>query len=303
MGHPPRRSGMRRLLSFFGGLAIAFVLVVITLQAGSKGEIKTSPAPKTHHVIAVALLISGASRGPAVLRRFAASLQHNVIQPFKQQSATIHAFVWLQDAAAEQTLCHLLVAHRDRGLDQPCITRDSALREAAQATRRVSLQPPPGSRSAADEMATVAADHPPSAYPPSAWRSDRSPNTLRMLHKWRGVEWLRLRTLAEQDATTPSSRGVAGHHDWVLRSKKRAAPALLRARRLVHASSTEAVKHEGGGRGVFVLRACAARGLGTPMIEAHSRRVRLSRGRVLRRVVTAPFSSSGPRATGAPRPP
>lgn len=214
MPPPSQRRGMRRgVLSFFGGLAISFVAIMLFLRRSAPA---VAPAPK--HGVTVALLVSGAARGPAVLRCFASSLRQNVIHPFgQQQSANVQAFVWLQDAAAEHSLCHLLSAERGRSSRfssvQLCVTRDAALRDfdAPQAGRHASLHPPAGSRRADDEMATVAADHPPSAYPQGAWRADRSPNTLRMLHKWRGVEWLRLQTLAR--------RGDDQHpHTWVLRS-------------------------------------------------------------------------------------
>ena len=149
------------------------------------------PAP-----IIVAIAVSGAARGQAALRRFAASLRRHVILPFsEQQGAVSDAFLWLQDDGAEELLCSLL--HQDLRI---CATRGGELRAEAQpidSSRKVQLVRllPPGSGGSADEGASIAADHPSEGYPADVWKQDQSPNTLRMLHKWRGVEALRQFTL------------------------------------------------------------------------------------------------------------
>lgn len=182
------------------------------------------PAP-----IIVAIAVSGAARGQAALRRFAASLRRHVILPFsEQQGAVSDAFLWLQDDGAEELLCSLL--HQDLRI---CATRGGELRAEAQpidSSRKVQLVRllPPGSGGSADEGASIAADHPSEGYPADVWKPDQSPNTLRMLHKWRGVEALRQFTLAKLGAggavggATGGAAGAAASsryllHTWVLR--------------------------------------------------------------------------------------
>ena len=148
---------------------------------------------------AFAISVSGASRSPAALKSFASSLLCHVIRP-ASTTYGFHALVWMQDSDAEMMLCNLLDA--DVTL---CLTRQMAV----MTLRGDPL--PSGSKGAQDEAAAIAADHSKEAYG-AAWIEDMSFNTLRMLHKLRGVEYLRERALA---AATDGS--VAGGHLWVLR--------------------------------------------------------------------------------------
>jgi hypothetical protein len=130
-----------------------------------------------------------------VLKSFASSLLRHVIRP-ASTTYGFHALVWMQDSDAEMMLCNLLDA--DVTL---CLTRQMAV-----------MTLPSGSKGEQDEAAAIAADHPKEAYG-AAWIEDMSFNTLRMLHKLRGVEYLRERALA---TATDGSAAAAGHM-WVLR--------------------------------------------------------------------------------------
>ena len=147
----------------------------------------------------VAISISGASRGSATLRSFTTTLSKHVIRP-AGGAYGFHVLVWLQDDDAE-TLVHSLLA--DDVLR--CLTRRRALDEWHPGVEA----PPRGSASAREEAASIAADHPPSLYVEAGtWveGDSMSLNTLRMLHKLRGAEWLRQLVLAG-----------AEEHAWVLR--------------------------------------------------------------------------------------
>lgn len=144
---------------------------------------------------AFAISVSGASRSPAVLKSFASSLLRHVIRP-ASTTYGFHALVWMQDSDAEMMLCNMLDA--DVTL---CLTRQMAV-----------MTLPSGSKGEQDEAAAIAADHSKEAYG-AAWIEDMSFNTLRMLHKLRGVEYLRERALA---TATDGSAAAAGHM-WVLR--------------------------------------------------------------------------------------
>lgn len=124
----------------------------------------------------VAVCVSGATRGPASLRATVAALQTHLLLPAKRvHGARISLFAWLQDSAAEQAF-------------------EEALRsEPVVITRRMlyHLLPPELAR---DEAAALRADHGrliDSRRLGSAARGVNLTNTLRMLRKIRGCEWLR----------------------------------------------------------------------------------------------------------------
>jgi len=102
-------------------------------------------------------------------------------------SARFDVFLWLQETDAELLLASLLA---NEPAVRSCISRHEVLRQNV------------------DEATAIVADHSPSRYG-AAWRADTTPNTLRMLHKLRGVEQLRRATLA--------SLGDGAQHAWVLR--------------------------------------------------------------------------------------
>jgi hypothetical protein len=139
----------------------------------------------------VAICVSGAPRSIGVLEQFAASLLQHVV---RQHRATFDAFLWMDDTAAEAQLQRLLSG--DPGVRR-CVTRSQAALLL-------------GGQHAADEAASIARDHPASRYG-LAWHAERSVNTLRMLHKLREVEALRVMTVAR------SGSGGAQGHSWVLR--------------------------------------------------------------------------------------
>ena len=154
----------------------------------------------------VALAVSGSSRGSLSLHRFANAMRSCVIIP-AAANYDFHAFLWLQDAAAEDLL-HRALADSVRIV--------SSRREALSDT---SAQPPSGSQGPESELSAISVDHEPStlsqrlhlgkAEEKSAEHGVQRLNTLRMLHKLRGVEWLRLHTL--------SKLGGGVTHTWVLR--------------------------------------------------------------------------------------
>ena len=127
----------------------------------------------------IAVCVSGATRGPASLRASVAALRAHLLVPAKQMhGARISVFGWLQDSAAEQQF-------------------EEALRgEPIVITRRMvhHLLPP---ELALNEATALRADH--GRLIDSERAGSRMPaargvnltNTLRMLRKIRGCEWLR----------------------------------------------------------------------------------------------------------------
>ena len=127
----------------------------------------------------IAVCVSGATRGPASLRASVAALRAHLLVPARQMhGARISVFGWLQDSAAEQAF-------------------EEALRsEPVVITRRMvhHLLPP---ELALNEAAALRADH--GRLIDSQRIGSRTPaargvnltNTLRMLRKIRGCEWLR----------------------------------------------------------------------------------------------------------------
>ena len=127
----------------------------------------------------IAVCVSGATRGPASLRASVAALRAHLLVPAKQMhGARISVFGWLQDSAAEQQF-------------------EEALRgEPIVITRRMvhHLLPP---ELALNEATALRADH--GRLIDSERAGSRTPaargvnltNTLRMLRKIRGCEWLR----------------------------------------------------------------------------------------------------------------
>ena len=125
----------------------------------------------------VAVCISGAARGPVSLRASVQALRTYLIEPAKRShDARVHVFGWLQDDATETTLETLL--H-----DEPVVITRRMVRKLL----------PPGLALA--EGAALRADH---GWLTGSGRvaATTSPgvnftNTLRMLRKIRGCEWLR----------------------------------------------------------------------------------------------------------------
>ena len=129
--------------------------------------------------LVVAVCVSGATRGPESLRASIAALRENLLVPAKQMhGARISVFGWLQDSAAEQLFEELL-----RG--EPVVL-----------TRRMvhHILPP---ELALNEATALRVDHGPlidsqriDSQTPAAHGVNFT-NTLRMLRKIRGCEWLR----------------------------------------------------------------------------------------------------------------
>ena len=126
----------------------------------------------------IAVCVSGATRGPASLRASVAALRAHLLVPAKQMhGARISVFGWLQDSGAEQHL-------------------EEALRGELVVTRRMvhHLLPP---ELALNEAAALRADHgrlidsQRVGSRTLAARGVNLTNTLRMLRKIRGCEWLR----------------------------------------------------------------------------------------------------------------
>jgi len=183
-------------------VTLASVLFLLSLLHGVPQHlIVYSDATASRAVVAIE--VSGAPRGQeAGLRRFAASLLEHIVKPTHHAHGTVFdAFLWLQDDAAEAFLHRLLV-------NEPsvlfCTSRSEALSRytahAGGAWLRQDAQPE-------DEAAAIMHEHPPSQYG-YAWHAERSFNTLRMLHKLRGVERLRSGSARSSDN---------GGHQWVLR--------------------------------------------------------------------------------------
>lgn len=174
------------------GSVASAVMILLILRVSSRdpaeSTLKVDSAPKLRPM-AVALSISGQARGS--MSRFATQLHMHVINPAAQQ-ALFDALIWLQDAAAERQLQGLLCSGRAM---HRCLTRQEAL-----------MTRPPLPAAMFDESASISAMHDPATYG-SAWVQGMSENTLRMFHKLRGVEYLRIQVLAAGSAD----------HDWVLR--------------------------------------------------------------------------------------
>ena len=163
-------SAPRRRLPLVAGACVltAGLLLLSSLQ---RTTVVVEPGPPL-----VAICVSGATRGPASLRATLAALQTHLLLPAKRvHGARISLFGWLQDSAAEQAF-------------------EEALRsEPVVITRRMlyHLLPPELAR---DEAAALRADHGrliDSRRLGSAARGVNLTNTLRMLRKIRGCEWLR----------------------------------------------------------------------------------------------------------------
>ena len=146
--------------------AAALFLVLRPDPSPTKLQQRAAHTPTTP---AVAVCISGASRGPESLDRFAVALVAQLRPPANTE---MQAFIWLADAASEQRLERLLRESRRFGA---IYTR---LRDEAAGSTRLS------------EAEDIAAAHPAAAFG-DAWRPSMTPNTLRMLFKWRGVEGMR----------------------------------------------------------------------------------------------------------------
>lgn len=143
--------------------AIAASALLLLLRARPESTATPVYRPAAVHAPAVAICISGASRGPESLRRFTSALTAHLRPP---RGYELHAFVWLQDAASELDLERLLVAGGRMAL-----------------VRR-------GGVDGRSEAEDIASDHPPRRYG-AAFLPSMTPNTLRMLHKIRAVERLR----------------------------------------------------------------------------------------------------------------
>jgi hypothetical protein len=111
----------------------------------------------------IAVEVSGASRGTLPLHRFSKKLLEHALLP-ALESTDFDAYVWLDTKAAESDLCSLLTTAL-----RICESRHEKMLDTE------------------DEAASIAAEHPPSRFG-GAWRTDTTPNTMRMLYKLRGVE-------------------------------------------------------------------------------------------------------------------
>lgn len=207
MARPTARLHVRRCGLFAVGLVLLVVLLRNRGTAPPPSNIVQQPNPLL--VSTVAISVSGASRSEMALRRFSDALTRHVIQP-ALATHRFDAFVWLRDDAAEAMLCHAFHAHV-----RSCFSRHDALQRQLLAD-------------AVDEAATIAVDHPPARYG-SAWvaANNVSLNTLRMLHKLRGVE--QLRRLASSSDTQ--------QHTWVLRVRPDLELLALLALPAAHASA------------------------------------------------------------------
>ena len=140
----------------------ATLLILSSLQPRETSIIVPTPV--------VAVCISGASRGPAALRAFVAALEAHLMEPARRAHNTrFELYGWLQDhAAAESLLAKLLPT---------VVTR-----------RTVGHALPP--ELALDENTAIRTEHGHVAVGQLAYGVNLT-NTLRMLRKLRGCEWLR----------------------------------------------------------------------------------------------------------------
>ena len=149
-------------------LIAATLLILTSLQPREVSTVVPTPV--------VAVCISGASRGPATLRAFAAALETHLMEPARRaHNARFELFGWLQDdPAAERLLAQLLPS---------VVTR-----------RTVGTALPP--ELALDEDTAIRTEHGHVASVGPLTGSVNLTNTLRMLRKMRGCEWLRQRQQA-----------------------------------------------------------------------------------------------------------
>ena len=166
-----------RLLGYaFGAAAILLFL----LHRQPSAEIAVRPA-ETALKRRVAVCISGASRGGSALAAFAAALRTNLLE-YQSAAHEFELFAWLESPPAEAQLLKLLAPRT--------------------VSTRASVVVPPLLRQPED--AAIAADHHGGR---ASARADAGGtnrlNSLRMLYKLRGVEYLR--------------RQASSAHDLVLR--------------------------------------------------------------------------------------
>ncbi|KAL1515217.1 hypothetical protein AB1Y20_004278 [Prymnesium parvum] len=140
-------------------------------------ELRLPPERRVVAPTFVAICVSGAARGERSLAAFADSLRRRVIP----NEAKVQLFGWLQDDRAEAQLERLF--HE---------------RAFGTTTRRMLFAALPAALRLAESEA-IARDHPPTAFG-AKWRAEgnMSLNTLRMLRKFAGVEFLRQHVQAKQ---------------------------------------------------------------------------------------------------------
>ena len=182
----------RRLL-----MALMIAIACLYFLRTDRVEATTTLEALPRQAMAVAVCVSGQARGDDATATFARTLLERVVQP---SSAVFDVLIWLQDDATEARLRALLACplrsttSSSKGVRR-CLTRRDAL----------ALRPPPPAGIFDDSATSIAAVHREASYG-AGWLPDMSPNTLRMLHKLRGVEYLRRRLLED-----------GGVHAWVLR--------------------------------------------------------------------------------------
>ena len=162
-----------RLLGYaFGAAAILLFL----LHRQPSAEIAVRPA-ETALKRRVAICISGASRGDAALAAFAAALRTNLLE-YQSAAHNFELYAWLESPPAEAQLLKLLAPRT--------------------VSTRASVVVPPLLRQPED--AAIAADHHGGR---ASARADAGGtnrlNTLRMLYKLRGVEYLRRKASSAHD--------------------------------------------------------------------------------------------------------
>ena len=75
-------------------LLLATLVIILSIALSSSGQATALQRP------AVAIAVSGAARGPLVLRRFANGLVQHVVRP--ATAFAFDTFLWLQDDEAEE---------------------------------------------------------------------------------------------------------------------------------------------------------------------------------------------------------
>lgn len=149
-------------------LIAATLLILTSIQPLETSTVVPTPV--------VAVCISGALRGPAALRAFAAALETHLMEPARRaRNARFELFGWLQDdPAAERLLAQLLPS---------VVTRRTA----------GNALPP---ELALDEDTAIRTEHGHVVSVGPLTDGKNLTNTLRMLRKMRGCEWLRQRQQA-----------------------------------------------------------------------------------------------------------
>ena len=147
----------------------------------------------------IALLVSGAARDEQTLRTFAAALRQHVIEPHAAgcTSGGVWLYAWLESSELEALFESLFPEVRT-------LTRRAMRSRLPDALRR-------------DEQAALALEH---AALLRLHNDTTTLNTLRMLRKLRGVEWLRASQKCGSDPRARSDsreRCYLHEHDLVLR--------------------------------------------------------------------------------------